>query len=246
MSSSVVKILGKMYIRMGMPGAKTRQASKCKCESIQEQLTGITSDKEDNRRHQQLTSLDNDRERNGNDRDTAEDQQAKEQENLDQREVVHSLGLHVLREGFLGVLFSLHEEHEEALEELVGSQTGQTHEQEHAVQNGHRNELQHIQRKECHQDQEMDTQVGQSGLLDTDNLAVNALLGQGIQVVQTAHSGSDQPRKTQQGVDGNHQGNENGIPVVRLAVRQLVAGMVDQMPGNTCWVSTTRGEKQCA
>ena len=177
--------------------------------------------------------LDDDRESNRDDLDRSEDDQSYVARNLDRREHVHASSIHVFGVGFCWELLGLHKEHEESLEKLVGLETGKTHEQKHSVQNRDRNDLEDIQHKERDENQNVDSQVCQSRLLDGHDLAAFGSLGQGVDMCQGSHSSSDQPWETNHRVHSNHTGNNDSVPVVSLSVRQLVVGVVDQMPRDT-------------
>ena len=69
--------------------------------------------------------------------------------------------------------------------------------------------------------------------MNTDDIAVLVLFGQVVQVDDARNSRSDQPRKTEETVDQVECTVQEKIPVVRIAVLQLVSGVVYQMPRDT-------------
>mmetsp|Transcript_3591 Transcript_3591/g.9529 ORF Transcript_3591/g.9529 Transcript_3591/m.9529 type:complete len:283 (-) Transcript_3591:1091-1939(-) len=138
--------------------------------------------------------------------------------------------LHVLGVAVLGVLGWLLEEEEEAIPELDVGQAGETHEEEHSVQDWQREELEDVEDQERQPDHEVGEEHGEAGLLYLEEVAVTVLVGQGIQVDDAWNGGGHQPWQSQQAVDEVEESIETQIVVVRFSVLQVVALVVDEMP----------------
>mmetsp|Transcript_15306 Transcript_15306/g.19146 ORF Transcript_15306/g.19146 Transcript_15306/m.19146 type:complete len:210 (-) Transcript_15306:867-1496(-) len=79
----------------------------------------------------------------------------------------------------------------------------------------------------------MNSQMRQPRFLHRQNLATLILFRHGMDVIQRPDSGGNKPWQPQNRVHGNHDPNDNCIVVVRISMRQLVCGMVDQVPRDT-------------
>ena len=144
-----------------------------------------------------------------------------------------ALLVHVLGEDSLGVSRWLLEPEQESVPELNVGKRRKTHKEEHAVEDGKRKELEHIERQDTKSDQQVGKEHGQASLLDRDESAILILVSQSIQMDNTGDSGSDQPGKTQDSIDAVEESVEHEIVVVGFSVLQLVTLVVDQVPGDT-------------
>jgi hypothetical protein len=172
-------------------------------------------------------------------------------------ENVHALGKHVLRVGIFGILAGLHKYHHEAAKELVRLETGETHEQKDTVQEWQGDQRESIQQEERRKNKKVDTQMSETSFLEANDLAVLALIGDSIHMHERVDGGSDKPRQSQYGVDGNHAGNDATVVVVSRAVGELMGRVVEQMPsdavvkedqdkGQKCWNGGEHGKPALA
>ena len=119
-------------------------------------------------------------ERNSDHLDTLDNIQQSKQTKLDTGVHVHLLGSDVSGEWCLGILVWLHEQHKKAAPKLVGAQAGNTHIEEHPIEDWYRNQLENWKSKDGSQNQTMDEQVGQSSLKDPLELSFLRFVGQSM------------------------------------------------------------------
>jgi hypothetical protein len=141
--------------------------------------------------------------------------------------------LHPLGEGVFRVLAGLHEEHQQAVPELHGRKSRETHEKEDSLQYRDRNELQGTQKEHAQTKEEVGKEHGQACLLNFKEIAMSILLSKGVQVDNAWNSGGNQPRKTQKAIDHVEKSNKDNVIVVGFPMFKLVVLVVDQMPGDS-------------
>jgi hypothetical protein len=158
---------------------------------------------------------------------------AHEETDLQKGVEVDSAGRYVFGVRSLGVLGRLLEEQQETVPELDSGHGGKTHKEEDSKQHWQRNLLDGGQKEERESDQTMTDQVCETGFLYLDDLSGGILVGQVVQVDNAGNSGGNQPRKSEQTVDHVGKSIQQEVPVVRVSVLQVVAGVVDQVPRDT-------------
>lgn len=153
-----------------------------------------------------------------------------EKDDLEESVSMNFSGRNVFGVWCLGILAGLLEEEKDTLPKVNSGQGRETHEQKDSQQDGERDLLDGTEEQKGKSEKQVREEVGQSRFLDLDDLSVLVFLGQVVQVNNARHGGGYEPWKTQKAV--HHVGDtvNEKIPVVGLAVRQLVGGIVDQMP----------------
>lgn len=85
----------------------------------------------------------------------------------------------------------------------------------------------------------------QPGLVDGDNSPVRPLLRHGMEMVERPDRRCHQPREPKQRVDQDKDADHDGVLVIRVAVLQLVARVVDEVPGDSVVQEDQHEGKQC-
>lgn len=125
------------------------------------------------------------------------------------------------------------EEEKDALPELLGRESDEAHEEEDSVQNRQRDELENVERKARSKNQTMSKESREACLLKTCRCTILGLIGHGTDVQDARYRRCNEPRQTQKRVDADHDCRNACIVVIGVSVRDLVRGMVNNMPSDT-------------
>ena len=155
------------------------------------------------------------------------------EEHLDQGVLVDTGCLHPFSEWVGRILGWLLEEHEESLPELNLRQGAETHEQEDTIQDREWDELQYTCDSNGNTNQQVTSQHGQTGLLDTQNVTILVSFSKSIQVNDTRDSRGNKPWKAKESIDDLEGSIDHKIIVVCFTMFQLVVLVADQVPCDT-------------
>mmetsp|Transcript_14681 Transcript_14681/g.34111 ORF Transcript_14681/g.34111 Transcript_14681/m.34111 type:complete len:307 (-) Transcript_14681:289-1209(-) len=122
------------------------------------------------------------------------------------------------------------EEEEDPLPQLLGRERHQPHEQEDAVEDGDRDELDDVQGEARSEDHDVRQQPRQPGLLEARGDALLRPLRHRRDVHDAGDRRGDEPRQTEDRVDGDHDSGHERVVVVRVPVRDPVGRVVDDVP----------------
>ena len=172
-------------------------------------------------------------ENNGNGRQVLHQKDQAEEEQLKDSVQVNLAPFNTSVEDSVWVKTGLLEPKQDAVPELHGGQSGETHEQKHTVQDWQRQQLEQLQDQQRKTNHQVGKEQGQTSFLHINNFAILVLVGQTVEMDDTRNSGGDQPGKTKDTIDKVEESIQAKIVVVGFTVLEFVVRMVDQVPCDT-------------